>query len=135
MLYCNSYFISPLIAFKYIATEKIVTDQLPHNLRCGQIVVFRILHEGFFVFSWKADSYCSDVLHSVHSFHSFMEKSVRQVNTGDQENGASAVRMIFRCANAPVSLSVSLHSFRDAVFSFDLLSPDEQMKSNQEKKN
>ena len=64
-----------------------------------------------------------------------MEKSVRQVNTGDQENGASAVRMIFRCANAPVSLSVSLHSFRDAVFSFDLLSPDEQMKSNQEKKN
>ena len=112
-----------------------MADQLPHNLRCGQIVVFRILHEGFFVFSWKADSYCSDVLHSVHSFHSFMEKSVRQVNTGDQENGASAVRMVFRCANAPVSLSVFVYLFMRAVFSFDLLSPDKQMKSNQEKKN
>ena len=64
-----------------------------------------------------------------------MEKCVRQVNIVVQENGTFAVRMVFRCANAPVSLSVSLHSFRDAVFSFDLLSSDKQMKSNQEKKN
>ena len=135
MLYCNSYFISPLIILKYIATEKIVADQLPHNLRCGQIVVFRILHEGFFVFSRKADSYCSDVLHSVHSFHSFMEKSVRQVNIVVQENGDVCCADGFPLCKRPGFLSVSLHSFRDAVFSFDLLSPDKQMKSNQEKKN
>ena len=135
MLYCNSYFISPLIVFKYIATEKIVADQLPHNLRCGQIVVFRILHQSFFVFSRKTDGKCCDFIHVFHSFHCSVKKSVRQMNIVVQENGAYAVRMVFRCANAPVSLSVFVYLFMRAVFSFDLLSPDKQMKSNQEKKN
>ena len=49
--------------------------------------------------------------------------------------GTFAARMVFRCANAPVSLFVFVHLFMRAVFTFDLLSPDKQMKSNQEKKN
>ena len=52
-----------------------------------------------------------------------------------QENGAYAVRMVFRCANAPVSLSVFVYLFMRAVFPSVLLSPAKQMKSNQEKKN
>ena len=64
-----------------------------------------------------------------------MEKSVRQVNIVVQENGHVCCADGFPLRKRPGFLSVSLHSFRDAVFSFDLLSPDEQMKSNQEKKN
>ena len=78
-------FISPLIVLKYIATEKIVADQLPHNLRSGQIVVFRIHHQSFFVFSRKANGECCNFIHVFHSFHNFMKKSVRQVNTIVQE--------------------------------------------------
>lgn len=64
-----------------------------------------------------------------------MKKSVRQVNAVVQENGTFAVRMVFRCANAPVSLFVFVHLFMRAVFSSVLLSPVKQIKSNQEKKN
>ena len=64
-----------------------------------------------------------------------MEKSVRQVNTGAQENGDVCCADGFPLRKRPGFLSVSLHLFMRAVFSFDLLSPDEQMKSNQEKKN
>ena len=79
-------FISPLIIPKYIAIEKIFTDQLPHNLRCRQIMVFRILHQSFFVFSRKTNGECCDFIHTFHSFHNSMKKSVRQVNTVVQEN-------------------------------------------------
>ena len=64
-----------------------------------------------------------------------MEKCVRQVNIVVQENGGVCCADGFPLRKRPGFLSVSLHSFRDAVFSFDLLSPDKQMKSNQEKKN
>ena len=99
-------FISPLIVLKYIATEKIVADQLPHNLRSGQIVVFRILHQSFFVFSRKANGECCNFIHVFHSFHNFMKKSVRQVNTVVQEN-KSACSTWLRAANSALILVYS----------------------------
>jgi len=64
-----------------------------------------------------------------------MKKSVKQVNIVDQENRDVCCADGFPLRKRPGFLSLSLHSFRDAAFSSDLLSPDKQMKSNQEKKN
>ena len=57
------------------------------------------------------------------------------MNAVVQENGDVCCADGFPLRKRPDYLSVSLHSFRDAVFSSDLLSPDEQTKSDQEKKN
>ena len=48
---------------KYSATEKMVADQLPHNLRHGEVMLFRVFYQVFFVFFRKTNGECCNVLH------------------------------------------------------------------------
>ena len=119
-------FISPLIILKYIATEKIVTDQLPHDLRCGQIVVFRILHQSFFVFFRKTNSECCNFIHAFHSFHYYVQKGVIRMITvvqkmcGSYSEPRGERRGFFICSGCLI---------RECCFPLMQFSPAQQMQS------